>query len=385
MKKKLLILLVAAVAVVSLVVVGCAPEAAPPPEEEEAPPEEEEAPPEEEEEAAPAAPAAKVYKLDWQDISPVGATAYVILEKLINRVQVASDGRLDITLHPEGELCPRHETTPAVRDGAIDIATNSSPMDLGRLGNVTYLMGSSGLPAGPSTADLLAWIYQGGGLDILNELYKDWGYCIGTEPGSAEVFCYSNKPLATAKDFKGLKFRTLGLWAEMVARYGAAVVMTPGGELYQAVQTGVLDAFELGPPSYNWPHGFHEILAYIGVPGIQSPGYTNNVLINKDSWNSLPPDLQQLLKDEIEAMTAYGQLMWAEADSKAMADYVAYGTTVFTVSEEFQAQIAAESRAFLEGYAVADPVFKKVWDHQVAFFKKWHSLTGIVPKYTIFD
>ena len=310
---------------------------------------------------------------------------YIVLERVVERVKIASGGRLDITLYPENALAPRHETTPAVRDGAVDMATNSSPMDLGRLGNVTYLMGSSGLPAGPSTADLLAWIYQGGGLDILNDLYRDWGYCIGTQPGSAELFCHSNKPLATAKDFKGLKFRTLGLWAEMLSGYGTAVVMTPGGELYQAVERGVLDGFELGPPSYNWPHGFHEILAYIGVPGIQSPGFCNNVLINKDSWNGLPADLQQLLKDEIEAMTAYGQLYMAEADSKAMADYIAYGTTVFTVSPEFQAEIAATSRELLEGYAVDDPVFKEVWENQIAFFKMWHSLTGIVPAYTVFD
>ena len=68
-----------------------------------------------------------------------------------------------------------------------------------------------------------------------------------------------------------------------------------------------------------------------------------------------------------------------------MADYIAYGTKIFTVSPEFQAEIAAKSRALLETYAVDDPVFKKVWEHQIAFFKMWHSLTGIVPTYTIFD
>jgi TRAP-type mannitol/chloroaromatic compound transport system substrate-binding protein len=379
-KKKLVMLLVAVVVVVSLVVVGCAPKAAPP-----APPAEEKPAPPAEEKPAPAAPEAKVYKLDWQDISPIGSSMYIILQTLVDRVRTASGGRLDITLHPEGELTPRDETTPAVRDGAIDMATNSSPMDLGRMGNVTYLMGSSGLPAGPSSADLLAWLYQGGGLEIENEVYKDWGYVIGAQPGSAELFCHSNKPLQTAKDFKGLKFRTLGLWAEILKGYGVSVVMIPGGELYQAVQTGVLDAFELGPPSYNWPSGFQEILKYIGVPGIQSPGFTNNVLVNKDSWNSLPPDLQQLLKDEIEAMTAYGQLYLLEADSEAMAKYIAYGTKIFTVDEAFQAEIAAKSKALLEGYCVGDPVFTMVWENQTAFFKKWHSLTGIVPKYTIFD
>lgn len=379
-KKRLLILLVAVVAIVSLVIVGCAPEAAPPPEEEEAPP------PEEEEEAPPPAePEAKVFKLDWQDISPPGASMYIVLDRLVDRVRAASGGRLDITLYSEGEITPRHETTPAVRDGAVDMATNSSPMDLGRMGNVMYLMGSSGFPAGPSAAELIAWVYQGGGLEVMNEVYKDWGYIIGSQPGAAELFCHSNKALEKGKDFKGLKFRTLGLWADILGDYDVAVVMIPGGELYQSVERGVLDAFELGPPSYNWPHGFQEILDYIGVPGIQSPGFCNNVLVNKDSWDSLPTDLQELLKGEIMAMGLYGQLYLAEADAEAMDLYRDYGTKIFTVSDELQQEIAAKSRTACEAFAVEDPLFREVWEQQNAFYKMWRGLGGIFPDYTIFD
>jgi TRAP-type mannitol/chloroaromatic compound transport system substrate-binding protein len=381
MAKKTLMLLLSVAVIASLVLAGCAPEAAPPAEEEEeAAPEEEE-----EEEAPPAAPEEEVFELAWQDISPPDASMYIVLDRLCNQIRAASGGRLDITLYSEGELTPRHETTPAVQTGAIDMATNSSPMDLGRMGNVTYLMGSSGLPAGPSTSDLIAWVYQGGGLEIMNEVYKDWGYILGTQPGAPELFCHSNKPLEKAADFKGLKFRTLGLWAEILETYDVSVVMIAGGELYQSVERGVLDAFELGPPSYNWPHGFQEILKYIGVPGIQSPGFCNNVLINKESYDSLPSDLQDLLKDEILGMALYGQLYLAEADAAAMDMYRDYGTIVFTVSDELQQDIAAKSKAALEGYTVGDPQFAEVWEHQKAFFKMWRGLGGIYPKYTVFD
>lgn len=310
---------------------------------------------------------------------------YIVLDRLCNQILAASGGRLDITLYSEGELTPRHETTPAVQSGAIDLATNSSPMDLGRMGNVMYLMGSSGLPAGPSTRELIAWVYQGGGLEIMNEVYKDWGYILGTQPGAAELFCHSNKKLQEAADFKGLKFRTLGLWAEILETYDVSVVMIPGGELYQSVERGVLDAFELGPPSYNWPHGFQEILKCVGVPGIQSPGFCNNVLINKGAYDGLPSDLQNLLKDEILGMALYGQLYLAEADAAAMDNYRDYGTEIISVSDELQQDIAAQSRAALEGYAVDDPQFAEVWEQQKAFFKMWRGLGGIFPKYTVFD
>jgi len=220
--------------VLGLGLAACAPEkAAPPQEEEQQAPEQEE-----EEEGEPAQPEGKVYKLAWQDISPPGAAIYKILEEMADRIRVSSGGRLDITLYSEGEITPRDETTPAVRDRAVDIATNAPSMDLNRMGPVMYLMGGSGTPAGPPTADILAWIRQGGGLEIMRDVYQDWGYVLGADPGAAELFCHSNKPLDEAKDFEGLKFRTLGVWGEILAEYGASVVQIPGGELYQAVERG---------------------------------------------------------------------------------------------------------------------------------------------------
>jgi TRAP-type mannitol/chloroaromatic compound transport system substrate-binding protein len=380
MKRRPVYLFLALFLVLGLALAACAPEAAPPPsggEGEQQPPEQEQQPPAQQQ--------GEVYKLAWQDISPPGAAIYMILEELADRVRVASDGRLDITLYSEGEITPRDETTPAVRDRAVDIATNAASMDLNRMGPVMYLMGGSGTPAGPTTADILAWIRQGGGLDVMRGVYDDWGLVLGGDPGAAELFAHSNKPLTTAKDFDGLKFRTLGVWGEILAEYGASVVQIPGGELYQAVERGVIDAFELGPPSYNWPQGFQEILDYIGVPGIQSPGYINVILMNHDSWNELPPDLQGILEGEIQAMEYYGQLQLKEADAQAMDNFIAYGTKIFTVSDDFQQDIALKSRAYMENYAAQDATFQMVWDHQVAFFKHWHSLQGIDPAYTMFD
>ncbi|MBN1153178.1 MAG: TRAP transporter substrate-binding protein DctP [Dehalococcoidia bacterium] len=333
----------------------------------------------------PSQPAAKVFKYVWQDISPPGAAIYLILQECVDRIRVASGGRLDITLYPEGAITPRDETTPAVRDRGIDMATNAASMDLNRMGPTMYLMGGSGTPASPSTADLIAWMRQGKGIDVMRDVYKDWGIVLGGDPGAAELFAHSNKPLSTAADFRGLKFRTLGLWGEILQEYGASVVQIPGGELYQAVERGVIDAFELGPPSYNWPHGFQEILDYIGVPGIQSPGYMNVILMNHDSWNELPADLQGLLEDELQAMEYYGQLKTKQADAEAMANFIAYGTKVFEVDEDFQRDIAAKSRAYMEQYAVKDATFKSVLDHQTSFFRTWHALAGIEPAATLFD
>jgi len=303
----------------------------------------------------------------------------------VERVREASNGRLEITIYSEGEVVPRNDATVAVKDRVLDIATIATAMDMGRLGPVTYILSSSGLPAGPSTTDWLAWIFEGGGLDKMNEVYKDWCVVKGAASGAGELFCHSNKPLATAADFKGLKFRTMGMWAEILKDYGAAVTTVAGAELYASVQRGVLDAFEFGPPSTNWPYGFHEVCKYIGLPGIQSPGYTKPVLINKAFWAELPADLQAILEHEstVLALDSYCKVLYE--DSKAMEKYKAYGTQFFTVDEDFQKDIAQKSRALCEKYATEDATFADVWEHQKAFFKVWRSSTGITPKYTIFD
>jgi TRAP-type mannitol/chloroaromatic compound transport system substrate-binding protein len=308
------------------------------------------------------------------------------LELLADRVREASNGRLDLTIYPMGEIVPRNECTPSVKDGILDLATIATSMDMGRLGPATYIMTSSGLPAGPSTIDCVEWLYQGDGISVLNDAYSDYCYVIGAASGAAELFCHANKPLETAADFKGLKFRALGLWGELLAKhYEASVVELPGDELYSAMERGVIDAFEYGPPETNWAQGFQEIGDYIGLPGVQSPGYAKPVLVNKQWFDKLPADLQELLRNESAAMCleSYGRIRYESA--LAMEKFKAYGTKICYVSDEFQRDIAAKSRAMCEGFAAEDALFNTVWQHQLAFFKVWRSTSPITPAYTIFD
>jgi TRAP-type mannitol/chloroaromatic compound transport system substrate-binding protein len=383
MTRKICMLVLSVAIVASLILAGCAPEVAPPPaeEEEEAAPEEEE----EEEEAPPTAPEAEVIKWTWQDNSGPGTTQLIMLEELAKRVKAATGGTFDISVVAEGTIVPRAESTAAVRDGMLDLATNCPSVDEGRLGPIVYICGASGLPAGPSSMDGVAWAYKGEGLEIMSEVWKDWAYVIGVQPGAPELFCHSNKKLEKASDLKGLKFRTRGMWAEILGEYGVAVVIIAGGELYSSVERGVLDAFELGPPSFNWPYGFQEVCKYIGLPGIQSPGYAKPVWVNKSSWDSLDAHLQDLLKDEIMTCALDTYMSQEIEDGAAIQKYLDYGTEIFYVSEELQTDIAQKSKALIEKFAAEDPQFAEVWEQRQAFNKEWTSLTGIVPDYTIFD
>jgi len=379
--KKTLTILFSIGVILSLVIVGCAPDTAPPAGEDEA-----ETPAVEEEEEEPAAPADKVYTGTWADVDGAGTDQNLVIIEFAENLLAASGGRLDITISASGEIVPRDEGTPSVKDGIIDIASPATSMDMGRLGPVTYILGSSGLPAGPPTADWIAWAYQGNGLAVMEDIYSEYGYVKGVVGGAAELFAHSHKPLTKASDFKGLKFRALGLWGEVLQQsYGASVVQIPGGEVYSAMERGVIDAFELGPAGLNWTFGFQEIAEYVGLPGAQSPGYYKPAIVNKGWYDALPADLQQMFDDEVAALALRSFAVISYNNAVGIQKFKDYGTEFFYVEDDFQADIAQKSRALCEDFAADDPVFKEVWDQQNAFFKIWGGNAAITPSYTIFD
>ncbi|MBA7572715.1 Lactate-binding periplasmic protein [subsurface metagenome] len=306
---------------------------------------------------------------------------------VFDRVRVASEGRLDIKCSPVGEIVPYGDELLALKDGVIDMCWSGMQGAHTIAGTVAYIIAPCGLPGSPGPIGLLAWYYAGDGEEMYNELVKDYGISIGCITGQAELFCHSNVKLESAEDFRGIKFRTYGMWGEILEEeFGASVVTLSGGEIYEAVARGLIDAFEYTVPSMNWPAGFHEVTKYVGVPGIHSPGWVSYQVVNRDSWSALPPALQQILKDEIAAYTTRNFLVDWFADGEAMEKYKEYGTEIVTLSLEFQEEIARLGKKYCEKYADEDPLFKKVYENQKEFFKTFRGVKEVVqPKYCLFD
>jgi TRAP-type mannitol/chloroaromatic compound transport system substrate-binding protein len=205
-------------------------------------------------------------------------------------------------------------------------------------------------------------------------------------PAPAELFCHSSKPLQSIDDLKGIKFRTMGLWAEILDQFGSSVITVPGGEIYQSMERGVIDAFEYCGPGLDWKMGFHEVAKYMGVPGIHSPLSSNLVLVNKDSWEKLPDDLKSLVKSEVMASSLKGYMTFAYGDTKGMHEYTKFGTTITPLSEETQKKIAKASKDLCDKYSANDPGFKKIYEHQRDFIKKWRAWSQVVqPNISLFD
>jgi len=376
-KRQFLVLLVALVAVVSLLIAGCAPEAAPPAEEEEAPPEEEE---EEEEEAPPVAPAEETIEWVIQAPFPEGMSIYNGCRDWAAAVTEMSAGRLTVKDFPAGAIVPALTEMFSVHEGTLDACFTGShyhTSEIGLAGDLFNLY-----PAGLSPRETLAWVYDGGGLELWQEMYDRKGLNIhAVGPcgfSSAETFGWFSKEMDSLSDFKGLKFRTAGVWGEMVNEMGGAVTSCPGGEIYQNMERGVLDAFEYSTPSIDYSVGFHELGAYLHGPGIHAPQSCFELLINADQWEELSPDLQAICTRAAEAMTAR---IWAfndYHDAMAMEDLADYGTEFVYLPEDLQKEIVEVANAKYDEIAAEDAFFAEVLASQREFVIKYRALKNFI-------
>lgn len=374
MKKRILLIPLALLLVISLAAGCAAPAPAPAPAPTPAP-----AP-------APAAPA-EVIKWEFQTLHSSGSISYAgMLVKIADLVEKMSDGRLIINVHPANEIVPAFEMTEACRDGVLDAVHADMGSAMAIFGAKTLLLGASGYPAGTITDEDWAWMYVGDGLKLAAEVFEGYTIPIGYCPEGQELFAHSHKPLETAADLDGLKYRTIGLWAEVLGTFGATVLTLPFPEIYPAAEKGVVDAFECAGPAINYSVGFHEVMEYIGTPGIHSPGAGHPYQINPDSWNELPDDIKQMLISAIKDAGATWRNTLLYEDSLAMVKFEDYGIKFFTVSDELQAEIAKRSLEVTEKYAAEDPLFKKIWENKKAFVKPYREMKrAAVLNYSIYD
>lgn len=367
-------ILLAMCVLISLVAISCAPSG--------------ETVPDETEES-PTAPEGETYEFVYQCGAPIATPYGDHAKAYAQEVAAASGGRIEITVKDAGQVVPTMEVTDGISNGVVDIGQPNSSFDIGRLGPVVYLFGTSGFPAGPNPMEYLAWVYEGNGLDKINQVYgNQYNVIIPAQVVvyPAELLCHSNVKIESLDDLDGLKFRTMGPWSEVMGSFGASIVTVAGGEIYEAAQRGVVDAFEYCGPAVNWTMGFHEITKYIGVPGIHSPNCSNLLMINQDKWNSLPDDLQAIMRVVGQQRSVRDYLDVSTRDAIALQKYRDYGTEFFTLSDDMQQAIVQRSREFVQKHCNEDATYKEIYEQQLSFIQQWSGRKDIMqPEYSLYS
>ncbi len=301
---------------------------------------------------------------DGGPLMEIGAKAFA------KNVSKLSDGRIEIEVFPAGTLGPGLKVSETVKNGVADMGHTWMGYDWGK-DKTTVLFG--GYPGSVDTEKMLHWLYRGGGVDLQAE-FRDQKFDLISMPlfiRTAEVFLHSRKPVRTLKDLQGLKLRTAGAWLEISKSMGAAPVTTPGGEIYTALERGTIDATEWGTLWENITPGFDKVAKYVIIPGIHQPTAPFELVINKNSWGKLSKADQQIIKDAAFMTTMDSWLTIGHEDAKALEYYKSKGNEIIELAPEVQYAGREAGLKWASDVGKENAYFKKILDHQDAYFSKW--------------
>ena len=212
---------------------------------------------------------------------------------LNNMVNEMSDGTLTIDKKAPGELVGAFEVFDAVSSGQADMYHSADYYFIGQHPAYAYY---TAVPFGGTAQELTNWYHHGGGHELHNELGEIFNLksFLAGNSGSQSGGWFRNE-INSVDDLKGLKYRTTGLASEMCARIGMAVQAMSGPAMFQALQSGALDAGEFIGPWTDSALGFHQLAKNYYWPGVGEPSSAEECGVNADAWNALPDDLKSVV------------------------------------------------------------------------------------------
>lgn len=219
-------------------------------------------------------------------------------------VEETSGGRFRIDVFPGGQIMKPFECFDAVSQGTIEAFMGASYYWTEKDPAVEWF---TTVPFGMNAEGMGAWYTDGDGLKLWEETYAAFNLVPRAGPGIApQMAGWFRKKINTIADYKGLRMRIPNLGGRVIARAGGTSVLTPGGDIYAALERGVIDAAEWIGPHDDMTLGLHRTARYYYYPGWHEPGTTTAFGFNKKAYEALPVDLQRTLDHAVAAVDVYG-------------------------------------------------------------------------------
>ena len=323
----------------------------------------------------------------WKMVMPwsKGLLFFDFAQHFADSVKLASGGRLDIKVFSAGELVGAMESFDAVSKGSAQVGHDWPGYWKGK--NENFVSFAS-VPFGLDAEGYNIWLYERGGLEQMQELYGRYNLTVFPGGnGGQEMGLFSNKKATSLKDFKGMRLRTVGWFMDIMNQAGASVTPLPGGEVYLALERGVIDAAEFSAPAINFPMGFDDITKYVIEPGIHQPSVQCSLFFNQDAWNTLPADLKWIVKIAAKETQLWSNT-WIENLNIQAINKFNEKVEFVTMDDEALSAMAKTTKNYLDGLKAKNPDVKKTLDSQEAFkqdFSTWREQRGHVTPWPIDD
>ena len=321
-------------------------------------------------------------KIRWKMVMPwsKGLLFYDIAAHFCDSVRLASAGRLDIKPFSAGELVPAMETFDAVSQGTAQAGHDWPGYWKGK--NEAFVAFAS-VPFGLDAEGYNIWLYEKGGAEMMAELYGRFNLVAmpGGQTGQ-EMGLFSNKKATKMADFKGMRVRTPGWYMDIMNNLGASVSPLPGGEIYLALERGVIDAAEFSSPAINYPMGFDEITKYVIQPGVHQPGIQCALFFNKEAYDKLPEDLKWII-DLAAKETQAWSYNWVNGLNAEAIRRFKEKVEIVKMDKDTLIEFRKTTKQYLDALKEKYPDVKKVLDSQEAFlesFTDWRDArSGATP------
>jgi len=276
-----------------------------------------------------------------------------------------------VEVFPGGTLGKSLKVTEAVKRGVAQIGHNWAGYDWG-IDRTAVLFG--GFAGTMSHEKMTHWYFRAGGAELLMEWRLEKFNVASVPCGSQppEVFLHTHKKVQTLADYKGIKVRTSGAWAEIAQTLGASTVILPGSEVYPALERKVVDGIEWGTPFMNESAGYEKIAKYIVVPGIHQPSAFHECVINKRVWDGMSDREKKIVKYAGERMFFNFWMEVGHRDAPAFKNFLKRsGNEVVDLDADFKAKAKEANNAWATKQGENNKWFAKVWKHQQDYAAQW--------------
>lgn len=284
-------------------------------------------------------------------------------------VAIASNGAIKLQMIEPGEVVPVFAITDAVRDGKVEAGISWLGYDQGKIPASALI---SAVPFGMEPIEFSAWWFAAGGKELAEELYRPHGIhpilCGLTGPETAGWF---REPIQSLDDFNGLKIRFAGLGGKVLERLGASVTMLPPGEIFQALETGAIDATEYALPIVDQALGFHRVAKFNYFPGWHQPFTATHFIVNLDIWSKTSAADRMLLETACIAATLDVLSRAEAAQGEVIAGYAEAGVTAGRLPMSMLKELQRVTQEVLDEDAAKDPMFDKILSSQRRFLRSY--------------
>ena len=291
------------------------------------------------------------------------------------RISILSDGNIELRYFDPGSLVPALEIFDAVSAGAVNAGWTNPGFWAGKVPALQFF---AAVPFGARAGESLAWIYHGGGLELMQEIYAHHNiYSMPCQISAAEGSGWFRNEITSLDQLRGLKMRFFGLGAKVMEKLGVSTQLIAPGDIFPALELGTIDAAELSFPALDLDLGFYEVAKHYYFPGWHQPTTFGELMINLNDWNSISPRQQALLQTLCQESIARTLAESEAIQFDALYELQEKGVTLHQWEPAVLDAFETAWQEVVTEEAAKDADFSRVWDSLRTFrenYKVWGDL-----------